>query len=242
MKLKEFLKVIKAPILIFGGMIIIFSLISYFFGFQITLVKDMGLFTMAIYDILYHLDLTHDFTIASLFMSFVILICSFTFFLMGWGDREKLKITFAQQVIMKLFSGIMLLLSVDEILNLKFKMGQNIEDITGFMKGTRLENLGYSWLLVYLPFALIGTIIFSIFFNKLIKSIRNIRQRSFAYRYLLSVIILMSVYYLLILYRAYLIWSGNSLGFMLYIEEFSKLGMIFAVYGLVLSVSDNYNL
>ncbi len=242
MKLKEFLKLIKTPILILGIMIIVFSLISYFFGFQITLVKDMGLFTRAIYDIFYHLDLTHDFTIASLYMSFVILISAFTFFLMGWGDREKLKISASQQGVMKLFSGLMLLLSVDEILGLKFQMGQNIEYLTGFLRGTNLEQLGYSWLIIYLPAAIIGLGFFSIFFNKLIKSIRNVNQRTHAKRYLLSVIVMVPAYYLIVIFGAYLKWSDSSVDIMIYIEEFLKFGMIYSVYGLVLKVSDNYNL
>ena len=242
MKLKEFLKLIKAPIMILGSTIMIFSMISYFFGFQITLVKDLGVFTRAIYDIFYHLDLTHPFTIASLFMSFVILICSFTFFLMGWGDREKMKISSSQQGVMKFFSGIMLLLAIDEILNLKYQLGQNIEYLTGFLGGTELENLGYSWLILYLPAAFIGLFFFSLFFRKLIGSIRNARQRTFGYRYFTAVIILVPLYYLITLLRIYLIWMGNPVDILLYLEELSKLGMIYAVYGLVLKVSDNYNL
>jgi hypothetical protein len=35
---------------------------------------------------------------------------------------------------------------------------------------------------------------------------------------------------------------GNPVDILLYLEELSKLGMIYAVYGLVLKVSDNYNL
>ncbi|MEA2097147.1 MAG: hypothetical protein U9P73_10710 [Candidatus Cloacimonadota bacterium] len=242
MKLKDFLKLIELPILVMGITIAIFSLISYFFGFQITLVKDLGLFTHAIYNIFYHLDFTHDFTIASLFMSFVILICSFTLFLMGWGDREKLKISSIQQGILKLFSGLMLLLSVDEILDLRKQLGMSIESVTGFLDGTKLENLGFSWLLVYLPLVLVSFIIFSIFFHKFIKKIKNVRQRTFAYRYFWAVIILVPVYYLLVLTEGYLLFSGHSGNTLIYVEEFCKLGMIFSVYGLVLKVSDNYNL
>lgn len=242
MKLKEFLKLIKSPILVMGITIAIFSLISYFFGFQITLVKDMGIFTRATYGVFYHLDLTHDFTIASLYMSFLILISAFTFFLMGWGDREKLKITSSQQGILKLFSGLMLLLSVDEILDLRRQLGMSIESATGFLDGTKLEHLGFSWLLVYLPLALVSLIIFSIFFHKFIKKIKNVRQRTFAYRYFWAVIIFVPVYYLLILTEGYLLFSGHSGNTIIYVEEFCKLGMIFSVYGLVLRVSDNYNL
>ncbi|MDA3813953.1 MAG: hypothetical protein PF570_06830 [Candidatus Cloacimonetes bacterium] len=228
MKLKEFLKLMKMPLLIIGIVLSIFSFLSYFFGFQLTLVKDTGFLTKIMYNLFYHLDYTHDITFAAWFTSLVLLFCALGLLLIGWGDREKLKISPARQGIIKLFSLIMLLLSVDEILVLRDQLGQNLKYSTG--------------LLVYIPLALIGMVAFILVFNQLIKNIRTVKNRALTNIYFRAVILLALIYFILLLGEGYLRMSGYPIQVIPYIKGFVKLGMIYGVYSLLLKISDNYNL
>jgi len=228
MKLKGFLKLMKTPILIIGIVISIFSFMSYFFGFQLTLVKNTGLATQIIYNLFHHLDYTHDITFAAWFVSLVLLLCALGLLLIGWGDREKLKISPVRQGIIKLFSVIMLFLSVDEILGLPDQLGQNLKYSTG--------------LLVYVPLALIGMVTFTLVFNQLIKNIRTVKHRVLTNIYFRAVILLALIYFILVLGEGYLLMSGYPIKLVPYIKGFVKLGMIYGVYSLVLKISDNYNL
>jgi hypothetical protein len=228
MKLKEFLKLMKMPLLIIGIVLSIFSFLSYFFGFQLTLVKDTGFLTKIMYNLFYHLDYTHDITFAAWFTSLVLLFCALGLLLIGWGDREKLKISPARQGIIKLFSLIMLLLSVDEILVIRDQLGQNLKYSTG--------------LLVYIPLALIGMVAFILVFNQLIKNIRTVKNRALTNIYFRAVILLALIYFILLLGEGYLRMSGYPIQVIPYIKGFVKLGMIYGVYSLLLKISDNYNL
>lgn len=228
MKLKEFLKLMKMPILIIGIVLIIFSFLSYFFGFQLTLVKDTGLLTKIMYNLFYHLDYTHDITFAACFMSLLLLFCALGLLLIGWGDKEKLKISSARQGIIKLFSLIMFLFSLDEILCLRDQLGQNLKYSTS--------------VLVYVSLALTGMVAFTLVFNQLIKNIRTVKNRALTNIYFRSVILLASLYFIFVLGEGYLLMSGHPIKLILYIEGFVKLGMIYGVYSLVLKISDNYNL
>ena len=228
MKLKDFLKLMKIPILITGIVIIIFSFMSYLFGFQLTLVKDKGLITWIMYNLFYHLDYTHDITFAAWFMSLLLLLCALGLVLIGWGDKEKLKISSARLGIIKLFSVIMFFLSVDEILCLYNQLGQNLKYSTG--------------LLVYIPLALIGIIAFILVFNQLIKNIRTVKNRVQTNIYFRVVILLALIYFILVLGEGYLLMTGHPIKLIPYIAGFIKLGMIYGVYSLVLKISDNYNL
>lgn len=242
MKLKEFMRLLKIPILLIGGTIIIFSLLSYFFGFQLILIKDRSLITWVIYKVFYHLDITHDYAFASLFMSFVILICAMGLFLIGFGDREKLKINSARQVIIKLFSVIMLFLAMDEILCLREQLGRRLEYATGLFDKTVIEHQGFSWLLIYIPLALVGMVLFISIFNNLIKNIRSVKQRTLTFHYFRAVIILVPIYFILVWGEGYLLMTGHPAYLILYVEQFIKLGMIFCAYSLLLKVADSYNL
>ncbi len=242
MKLKEFLQLMKIPVLLIGAMIIIFSFMSYFFGFHLTLVKNKGLVTWVIYDVFYQLDYTHEATFASWFQSLLFIFTAAGFFLIGWGNREKLKISSARQGIIKLFSVIMFFLSIDEILCLRDQLGKRIEYTTGFLDNTNIEHLGYSGLIVYIPLALAGIVFFSLIFKKPIKNIRNVKQRVLTNHYFRLVILLIPIYLILVFSEVYLLMSGHPIKLILYIEEFIKLGMVFSAFSFVLKISDNYNL
>lgn len=242
MKFKDFLLLMKTPILLIILMITIFSFMSYFFGFQLTLVKDRGLLMWIIYDVFYQLDYTHDLSLATWFISFIILVCASGFFLIGWGDREKLKIGSTRQWFIKLFSMTAFFLAADEILLLRVQLGKKIEYTTGFLDKTKIEHLGYSWLLVYIPLALIGMIIFIFVFNKLIKNIKSVNHKFFINRYLGSIILLVPIYFIFALGGRYLLMVDTSIKLILYFEGVLKMGLIYCFYCFVLIISENYNL
>lgn len=214
-----------------GITIAIFSLISYFIGFQITLVKDTGLATRVLHTLLYQLDLTHETTFVTWFLSLMILLCAIGFLLIGWGDKEKLKISSARQGVIKLFCVITLFLALDEILCLQDQLVHISE-----------YSIGFARLFVYLPLALIGMVMFIYIFNQLIKNIRTKKHRVLTNHYFKSVIILALIYFILVVGEQYLLATGYSIKLIPYMEEFIKLGMIYCVYSLLLKVTDNYNL
>lgn len=242
MKLKDFLLLLKIPVLLIGIMIMIFSFMSYFIGFQLVLIKDLGLVTLVIHDLFYHLDYTHDYTFATWFVSFMILLVSAGFFLIGNSSREKSKISSSQQGIIKLFSVMLFYLSADEILGFKYYLGKKLEYTIGFLDNTNIEHLGYSWILIYIPLALIFFVFFVFVFNKLAKSIRNVKERSEATKYYHLVILLVPIYLILAVLESYLQFSGQTFNFLIYMEEFSKIIVVYCMFSLLLKIVDNYNL
>lgn len=242
MKLKDFLLLIKIPVLLIGIMIVIFSFMSYFIGFQLVLVKDMGLVTWVIHDVLYHLDFTHDFTFASWFISVVLLLIAFGLFLIGFSKNEKTKLSTFQQGLLKLFSIIFILLSADQILGFRYNIGKKIEYTFGLFENMNIEYLGYSWLLIFIPLAIICYIFFIYTINKLSKNIRNVKERKITAKHFKLVSLLIPVYLILSVLEALLLHSGSSIGLFIYFEEFVKLATIFGIFILVLKIADNNNL
>ncbi|MCK5051417.1 MAG: hypothetical protein KAS53_06755 [Candidatus Cloacimonetes bacterium] len=242
MKFREFLLLMKTPILLVILMIIIFSFMSYFFGFQLILVKDRGVLMWIIHGVFYQLDYTHDLSLATWFISFMMLIIASGFFLIGWGDREKLKISSTRQWFIRLFSVIAFILSADEILLLREQLGKKIEDTTTLLDKINVEHLGHSWLLVYIPLALIGTVVFIFVFNNLIKNIKSVSPKFFINRYLSLIILLVPVYFIFAFVGRYLMMSGNSISVIPYFEGILKMGMIYCFYSFVLKIIESYNL
>jgi len=242
MKFKEFLLLMKTPILLILLMIIIFSFMSYFFGFQLTLVKDRGVLMWIIHGTFFQLDFTHDLSLATWFISFIILVIASGFFLIGWGDREKLKISTTRQWFIRLFSVIAFILSADEILLLRDQLGKKIEDTTGLLDKINVEHLGYSWLFVYIPLALAGMIVFIFVFNKLIKNIKSVSHKFFINRYLSSIIILVPLYFILAFIGRYMLMSGTSSRLIPYFEGVLKTGILYCLYNFVLKIIESYNL
>ncbi|MCD6176946.1 MAG: hypothetical protein J7K29_03815, partial [Candidatus Cloacimonetes bacterium] len=193
MKLKELLKLMKMPIIIISIVIILFSILSYFFGFQLTLAKNTSLIMRIMYALIYQLDITHHLTFATLFTSFVILLCATGFLLIGWGNREKLKINSNQQGIIKLFSVIMLFFASKDTLGLSDQLGKKLE-----------YAMGFSRLFIYIPLILTGILIFILLFGQLIKNIRTVKKRVLTNHYFKSVILLTLIYLILIISDGYL--------------------------------------
>jgi len=242
MKFREFLLLMKTPIFLIILMIIIFSFMSYFFGFQLTLVKDRGVLMWIIHGVFYQLDYTHDLSLATWFMSFLMLVIASGFFLIGWGDREKLKIGKTRQWFIRFFSVVAFILSADEILLLRDQLGKKIEDTTSLLDKINVEHFGYSWLLVYIPLALTGMIVFIFVFNKLIKNIKSVSPKFFINRYLSSIIILIPLYFILAFVGRYLLMSGTSSRLIPYFEGVLKMGIIYSFYNFVLKIIESYNL
>ncbi len=242
MKLREFLLLMKTPILLVILMIIIFSFMSYFFGFQLTLVRDRGVLMWIIHGVFYQLDYTHDLSLATWFISFMMLVIASGLFLIGWGDKEKLKIGSTRQWLIRSFSVIAFVLSADEILLLREQLGMKIEDTNSLLDKINVEHLGHSWLLVYIPLALIGTIMFIFVFNRLIKNIKSVNPKFFINRYLSVIIVLVPIYFIFAFVGRYLLMSGSTLGLIPYFEGILKMGLIFSFYSFVLKIIESYKL
>jgi len=242
MKLKEFLSILKIPVLLIGIMIVIFSFMSYLIGFELVLVKDMGLVTWVIYDVFYHLDFTHDFTFASWFISFIIMLIAFGFFLIGFNSNEKIELSSFQQRILKSFSVICFFMSADQVLRLRYNIGIKIEDTLGFLDNTKIEYLGYSWILIFIPLVIIFYIFFIPIINKLITNIRNVKERRVTAKYFKLVSLLIPIYLISVILEAYLLYSGSSISFFLYLKGFTKIVMVYSIFTLVEKIVDNNNL
>ena len=228
MKLKELLKLMRLPILIAVIVITIFSILYYFFGFQLTLVKDTGVVTRVFYTLFYQLDITHETTLTTWFLSLMFLLCAVGFMLIGWGDREKLKINFVQQGIYKLFSVVCIFLAIAEMYSKQNLLVYNSESLIN--------------LFVYLSLILVGIIMFIYVFKQLINNIKIAKRRIIINHYFKLTIILISIYLILVAGENYLLMSGHPITLIPYFVQLVKLGMIYNVYILILKISDNYNL
>ncbi|MDP8268355.1 MAG: hypothetical protein P9L97_06450 [Candidatus Tenebribacter davisii] len=221
MKLKEFLKLLKTPLLIIGIVIIILSILSHFFSFHFILLKDSGFPAKLVHFILGQFDYTYTVNFASWFISVLYLITSAGFFLIGFAKNEKIILNLLERCLLKLFGIVFIIISSNMI---------------------KLDNLGNSWLLVYLITTLVGVVSFAFIFKGLIKNIKNVKKRGLASNSFRIVMLLISVYFIFIIIENYQFISESSLGSLVYIIQLIQLSTIFLIYDLQLKISDNYNL
>lgn len=104
------------------------------------------------------LDLRHEFNLASWFQSTLFLVCAATFALLGWSRPadERVSLPRFARYVAQIGAVACVFFSADEMLMLHERMGILLEEGTGIGKGTAIEGLGFSWVLVYAPLALAG--------------------------------------------------------------------------------------
>jgi len=221
MKLKDFLKLLKTPLLITGIVIIILSILSHFFSFQFILLKDIGFPAKLVHFILGQFDYTHTVNFASWFISVLYLFTGTGFFLIGFAKNEKLILNLFERGLLKLFGIVFVIISSNMI---------------------KLDNLGNSWLLVYLITTLVGIVSFAFIFKGLVKNIKNVKKRGLASNSFRIVMLLISVYFIFLIIESYHFVSESSLGSLVYIIQLIHLSVIFLIYDLQLKISDSYNL
>ncbi|MCF7859356.1 MAG: hypothetical protein K9N07_08580 [Candidatus Cloacimonetes bacterium] len=242
MKLKKLMQSAKIPILIIGIIITVFSVFSYFFSFQITLNKHISLLTNLVYNIFYQLDFCKEHNIASLFMSFMFLLLAHGFFILSTADNEKLKLAPQKRGLAKLISIILLYLAVDEVLNVKIILGNYIENITGVFNNSFAHGQDLAWLILYIPVASLGLMIFNSVISKLVKSIKTKKRKRLAGRYFRTTIIFIIAYFSLMMLAIYIALLDQPIVIFFYLTEFVKLISIISASSLLLKISENYNI
>lgn len=117
-------------------------------------------------DLMKQIDLRNEVVAASWFEGVLFLIVAVSFALLGWGRSE----TYAPghwRIFFQVMALAFVFLALDETVSLHEQLGKRVEYSTGVAACTNIENKGYSWVLVYLPAALVVIAMLQVAFKPL---------------------------------------------------------------------------
>ncbi len=141
MKVRELLRLLFWPLV---GLCILVSAQAFFAHYTEGMSKLLDYLNAII-------DLREERTIGTWFESILFVIAGFTFFLVS---RHPALSKFGKTLLILMALGFCFL-SADEALVLHEFMGYELEQATGIVKDTALEQRGFSWVLIYAPAALV---------------------------------------------------------------------------------------
>jgi hypothetical protein len=121
-------------------------------------------------------DLREERTIGIWFQTLLFALTGVSFFLVS---RHPALPKFGKILLVLMALGFCFL-SADEMLSLHEFMGYELEQVTGIVKDTTLDQRGYSWVLLYAPAALVVCSILSCFYYRMTKTSWN-RTASICY-------------------------------------------------------------
>lgn len=160
MRVTEFFRLLIKPVVVIAIIFIIIPFVAYFYG------ENEDIISIA----LKKLDLRNEGTFAAWYESILFILCGITFALIGWSKKAEDFLSRFIQLFFRLMSLACIFMSADEAIELHESMGRKIEHKTGIFDQTSLQEIGFSWILVYGPIALIGIVIIaSIYKNVLIR-------------------------------------------------------------------------
>jgi hypothetical protein len=140
LKIRELLRLLFWPLIILCLVVITQSFFAYY---------TQGLSTLLDY-LNAIIDLREERTIGTWFESILFVITGLSFFLVS---RHPALSKFGKTLLILMALGFCFL-SADEALVLHEFMGYELEQVTGIVKDTALEQRGFSWVLIYAPAAL----------------------------------------------------------------------------------------
>lgn len=141
MKLRELLRLLLWPII---GVCLLLSAQAFFAHFTQGESKLLDYLNAII-------DLREERTVGTWFEGMLFALTGVTFFLVS---RHPALPKFGKGLLVLMALGFVFL-SADEVLSLHEFLGYELEQATGIVKDTRLDQRGYSWVLLYAPAALI---------------------------------------------------------------------------------------
>ncbi len=115
------------------------------------------------------IDLREERTIGTWFESILFVITGLSFFLVSRHPA----LPKPGKVLLVLMALGFCFLSADEMLSLHEFMGYQLEQATGIVKDTRLDDLGYSWVLIYGPAALVVFGLVARLYHRMVKTSWN---------------------------------------------------------------------
>lgn len=170
MKISQFLSSLKTPLIFICVILIFFTFFSFFIIDEIVITEESNLLNFVFIDVLYQLDLRMEDNVASWFVSLIILICGFAFFILGRKDM-KLPVDNLQKYILKIISIYFLFLSMSKVIPLQ-------ENIWNRITAKIFENAifyysGISWSNIYLILKIIFFVFLILTFRKLLVHINS---------------------------------------------------------------------
>ncbi|NOU36228.1 MAG: hypothetical protein HOO88_05620 [Kiritimatiellaceae bacterium] len=156
MKVRELLRLLLWPLIILCLLVIAQAFFAYYTQGTSKLLDYLNAI----------IDLREERTIGTWFESILFVIAGLSFFLVS---RHPALPKPGKALLVLMALGFCFL-SADEALSLHEFMGYELEQATGIVKDTRLDQRGYSWVLLYAPIAVvIAGLLFS-FYRRMIKA------------------------------------------------------------------------
>ncbi|MEK7989907.1 MAG: hypothetical protein VSS52_002775 [Thiotrichaceae bacterium] len=184
-------------------------------------------------------DLRDENTLATWFSSILFLIASVGFVLLGWGQSQTYTLSFFGRFSLQITALGLCLLSADEVGSFHETVGSWFERKVIVWDG--LQGMGFSWLLLFSPFALFGLIICGQQLYKLMKNLsKTVRWHSMI---LLSLacVLLPSVLILEALQGYWILTKQGETVFTCLEEMFELLG-IYSLFLLALIIARQHQL
>mgnify|MGYP006296918279 CR=1 FL=1 len=132
--------------------------------------------------LLERLELREERTIGTWFQSLLFVAAGAGWYLIGRSPETGLK--HASRGYLRFCAIVMLFLSADEILAIHEYVGYRLEVDAGLGRNTPLYGMGFTWVLIYIPLALIALVFLTLVYRRLIRHLPNCGPRRCARRML----------------------------------------------------------
>ncbi len=155
MKIRELLRLLLWPLI---GLCLLFSAQTFFAQYTLGHSRLLDYLNGII-------DLREERTVATWFETLLFAVVGLSFFLVS---RHPGLPKFGKALMVMMALGFCFL-SADEMLSLHEFMGYELEQATGIVKDTRLDQRGYSWVLLYTPAAMLVCGMVSTLYYRMVK-------------------------------------------------------------------------
>lgn len=184
MKVMEALVALRPYLIFLSVFFIVGSILAVISG-PVTIDANSSTLHWLYADLMKQVDLRNEVVAASWFEGVLFLIVAVSFALLGWGKSG----TYAPgrwRVFFQAMALIFVFLALDETVSLHEQLGKQVEYTTGIASNTEIANKGYSWVLVYLPAALVVLVLLFCAFKPLLAACKNSHTVAVTQRYMIG--------------------------------------------------------
>lgn len=185
-------------------------------------------------------DLRHENTLATWFSSIVFLSASLGFILLGWGRSQTYAIPYFRRLSFQAIALALCFLSADEVGSFHETVGSWFERKVIIWEG--VHGMGFSWLLIFAPFALFAFTVCIWQLSVVIKSLPEYRARWNAMALLVLAYFLLPAVLGLEALQGYWILTKQGETFSTTLEETFELLGIYSLLLITLIISKQYKL
>ncbi|WP_353572110.1 hypothetical protein [Candidatus Albibeggiatoa sp. nov. BB20] len=186
------------------------------------------------------LDLRDENTLATWFSSIVFFIASIGFVLLGWGQSPTYKLSVFGRFSFRIIALALCLLSADEVGSFHETVGSWFERKVIIWDG--LQGMGFSWLLLFSPFAILGLILCGWQLSQLIKHLPEISVRWRSAGLLLLACALLPSVLILEALQGYWIFTKQGATILTCFEEMFELLGIYCLFLVTLIIARQHQL